>query len=74
MIILFQPATRAVGLHRDDFWVRVMYIGIFTAMNVLNTVIMIVVRHNNDIADKARDDLIDIFKTNSDGKGEKTAC
>ena len=62
VITLFQPATKAVGLYRDDAWVKGIYIGIFLAMNIINIIIMLVVMKNNAKADKRKEYIEDIFK------------
>ena len=62
VITLFQPATKAVGLYRDDAWVKGIYIGIFLVMNILNIVIMIVVKKNNSKIDKRKEYIEDILK------------
>ena len=70
-ITFFQPATRAVGQHQDDLWVRLIYLGIFAVMMILNIVIMVVVRYNNDHNDRTKENLIDTFKENTKDSDEE---
>lgn len=62
VITLFQPATKAVGLYRKDMWVKSIYIDVFLIMNILNIIIMIVVKKNNGKIDKNKEYLSDIFR------------
>lgn len=44
VITLFQPLTRAIGQHPDDFWIRVFYLADFFIMYGLAAAIMFIIR------------------------------
>ena len=45
LITLFQPATIALGKHRDNGRVRAVYITIFILMNMVNLILLFTLRH-----------------------------
>lgn len=55
LITLFQPATLALGEHPADWGVKVLYLGLFLAINALNIGILLMVRRENDAVQEERD-------------------
>ena len=47
VITLFQPITKAIVQYRDDNVIHILYLLPFELMNILNVIIVLLVKHNN---------------------------
>ena len=57
LITLFQPATRALNQYRGDRRVQLLYLGIFLGMNLINLLLMCLLRKRNERLDREEHDL-----------------
>jgi uncharacterized membrane protein len=62
LITLFQPVTRALGIHPADWGVKALYLGLFLAINAINLGILFMVKRENDAAQEERDGFNEAIK------------
>lgn len=62
LITLFQPATNALNQHRGDTAVRLLYLSIFVGMNVMNILLLRVLRNRNERKDAEEQALLERLK------------
>ena len=57
LITLFQPAARALNQYRGDRRVQLLYLTVFLGMNLLNLLLMYLLRKRNERQDREEQDL-----------------
>lgn len=62
VVTLFQPLTRAIGENPNDLWIRAFYLTDFFVMYGIITIIIVYVRHREDIFSDGRETRRNIVK------------
>lgn len=55
VVTLFQPLTRAIGEHPDDSWIRAFYLTDFFVMYGIMTIIIVYIRHKENLISSGRE-------------------
>lgn len=75
LITLFQPAAKALNQYRGDGLVRALYLAVFIGMNLLNVLMLVILKRRNDHIttreDALRGRLKDLYDAEADGASEQ---